>query len=63
MKNKVGAPKKDNPKKQITLRLSKECIDKIKYQPNQSAFIEGLVANTPSLKLLEVFNKWKNKLK
>ena len=43
MKNKVGAPKKDNPKKQITLRLSKEVVEKIKSQPNQSIYIEKLV--------------------
>ena len=43
MKNKVGAPKKDKPKKQITLRLSQEAIDKIKSQPNQSKYIECLI--------------------
>ena len=45
MKNKVGAPKKDNPKKQITLRLSQEVISIIKKQPNQSKYIEGLINN------------------
>lgn len=43
MKNKVGAPKKDNPKKQITLRLSQETISIIKMQPNQSKYIEKLI--------------------
>ena len=43
IKNKVGAPKKANPKKQITLRLSQEAILIIKAQSNQSTFIENLI--------------------
>ena len=43
MRNKVGAPKKDNPKKQITLRLSQESIGIIKSQPNQSLYVEKLI--------------------
>ena len=43
MKNNVGAPKKDNPKKQITFRLSQNVINKVKLQPNQSAYVENLI--------------------
>lgn len=46
MKNKVGAPKKDNPKKQITLRLSQHAISIIKLQSNQSKYIENLILNS-----------------
>lgn len=42
-KSPVGAPKKENPKKQITLRLSQEAISVIKQQPNQSKYIENLI--------------------
>lgn len=41
--NKVGRPKVENPKKQITLRLSIEVVDKVKSQPNQTEYIERLV--------------------
>lgn len=43
MKNKVGRPKKETPKKHLGLRLDLDVINIIKSQPNQVRYIEELV--------------------
>jgi len=52
MKNPVGAPKKENPKKHLGLRLDLDVIAIIRSKPNQVRYIEELVRKDSGSELL-----------